>query len=518
MLLDEYPGSGDDAEIRLATAGAAIELGFLEEAAAVLEPISTEASGAETAAGANMLMAAIDSDKGRYPESAARLMTAMALDPSLSAEARRELAGIVPLLSATQLAALQEHYPAAPGIELVYEGSLMIAEAEGDTASARQLRTQIAALDTMEMAIPPVPGRPVPSAAVVPGGRGEGKASGTIGVLCPLTGRYAPLGREFIRGATVAVREAMEYGVTGVELVVGDTGSSALESRSTALALIEREKVDALVGGVLSSTTIAAAQAAQSAGTVLYSPVASEHGISGIGDHIFQTAQDFETETAAVARIAVTGMKLKKIAFLAEDSPRWRSLADLFSREVEGLGGELVAAEFYEQGSTDFKADIQDIRRAGAEALFIPSDVEDLVLILPQFSFYEFGVQLLGTSTWNSKRLLRMAARDMEGAVFPSEDVSEEEEERYLAAAAMTGFEGADVNRFVVGGYVGVRRTMEAMAAASASGSTLRDEMERMLSKRQHRFIEMMSGDGISFSTVRMERVEEYGTLAAPRR
>jgi hypothetical protein len=144
--------------------------------------------------------------------------------------------------------------------------------------------------------------------------------------------------------------------------------------------------------------------------------------------------------------------------------------------------------------------------------------VEDLVLILPQFSFYEFGVQLLGTSTWNSNRLLRMAGRDMEGAVFPSEDINDSGEDRYLAAAAVTGYGGADVNRFVVGGYEGVRRTIEAMAAADASGASLRGEMERLLDNRRHRFVEMMSGDGIRFSTVRMEKVEDFMTVAAPGR
>ena len=91
-------------------------------------------------------------------------------------------------------------------------------------------------------------------------------------------------------------------------------------------------------------------------------------------------------------------------------------------------------------------------------------------------------------------------------------------EERYLAAAALTGYEGGDVNRFVTGGYDGVRKMLEAMASASASGSSLRDEMERMLSERQHSFVELMSGDGIRFNIVRREKVEEYVTVSAPGR
>jgi ABC-type branched-subunit amino acid transport system substrate-binding protein len=144
----------------------------------------------------------------------------------------------------------------------------------------------------------------------------------------------------------------------------------------------------------------------------------------------------------------------------------------------------------------------------------IPADSEDLVLILPQLSFYEFGVQLLGTSTWNSRKLIRMAGRDMEGAVFPSAEFSDSGEERYLAAAALTGFEGGDVNRFVKGGYSGVRRIIEAMSAASSSGSHLRDEMESMLNNKRHRFIDLVSSDGIRFNILRGDRVEEYATIS----
>lgn len=518
QFLDAYPDSESADEVRLETGRASFELGFLEEASEILSPLVSPEADVGTAAEANILLAGIDRDKGRFSDAAGRLMTAMALDPSVSGQAMAGLSQVVPLLSASQLAGLQETYPAAPGIGLVFEGSLLIAEAEGDTASVREIRLHIAALDTMEMTIAPIPGRTITPAAVRPRDPGAGKATGSIGLICPLSGRFAPLGKEFLRGATIAIREAREYGVTGVELVVGDTRSNALDARKIAIVLIEEESVDAIVGGVLSSTTIAAAQAAEYAGTVLYSPVASEEGITGIGRYIFQHSQDYETEIAAIARMAILEMGIRRIAFMAEDSPRWHSLAELLRHEVEGLGGMLCVADFYESGSTDFKYNIEKIRSAVPEALFLPPDTEDLVLILPQFSFYEFGVQLLGTSSWNSSKLLRMTGRDMEGAVFPAEGISDSSEERYLAAAALTGYEGGDVNRFVAGGYDGVRKVLEAMAASSASEADLRDEMERMLSEKRHNFIELISGDGIRFNIVRKERVEEFVTISAPAR
>ena len=49
-----------------------------------------------------------------------------------------------------------------------------------------------------------------------------------------------------------------------------------------------------------------------------------------------------------------------------------------------------------------FAATVAD---AAPEALYIGSEIEDLILILPQLSFHEFGVQLLGTKHMVRERL-----------------------------------------------------------------------------------------------------------------
>ena len=111
----------------------------------------------------------------------------------------------------------------------------------------------------------------------------EASSRRRIGVLCPLEGRFATLGESFLRGASIALKEARLKGIANVDLVVGDTRGNPLESRSVAQRLIEEERVDALLGEVLSSSTIAAAQVAELSKTVLFSPVATEEGIGGVG-------------------------------------------------------------------------------------------------------------------------------------------------------------------------------------------------------------------------------------------
>ena len=335
----------------------------------------------------------------------------------------------------------------------------------------------------------------------------------SIGFICPLSGRFAPLGEAFLAGASTALAEARMNGISGVELIVGDTEGSALEARELTERMIKEEGVSSFVGGVLSASTIAAAQAAQFMKVVLYSPVASESGIDKIGDHIFQAQTSSDAELIALARVACVKMGMKRIAFLSVDNHSARISETLFRESVELLGGSLVISDFYDQGNTDFKINIERIRNADPEALFIASNVEDLILILPQFSFYEFGVQLLGTSAWNSKNLLRMAGRDMEGAVFPAVVDLRDDEELYRSAAAFTGLQVNDVNRFVIGGYIGVRRMLDIIARSRESGSTIREEMTRALENTRHKYIELVAGKGIPFYSVKNEKFVDYTTL-----
>jgi branched-chain amino acid transport system substrate-binding protein len=338
-----------------------------------------------------------------------------------------------------------------------------------------------------------------------------------IGVLCPVEGRFATLGESFLRGASIAIKEARLKGIENTELIVGDTRGNPFECRSAAERLVGEEHVDALLGEVLSSSTIAAAQVAELSRTVLLSPVATEEAIAGIGPWVFQTTTSSGVEITALARMACGRLGLRRIAFLSSDDIPSRRVARLFADEVERIGGELVIAEFYPEGSTDFAESIARVRAADPEALFIGSDSEDLILILPQLSFHEFGVQLLGTSAWNSKRLVRMAGRDLEGAIFPADIDQVGGERLFTNACALVNEPPGEVNRVVIGGYRGTKLLLEALAKTGSGGMPLREELSRLLEKRRHPFIELMAGEGIPFYTVRNERTVEYGVLKGAR-
>ncbi|UCF06645.1 MAG: ABC transporter substrate-binding protein [bacterium] len=512
QYLEEFAMAPGADEVRILLGTADIELGFFDEARSVLEPLADHAAESPLRGHALILLAEVDRSKGLYPASAGRLLEALSTD--LESQRRRDalevLSDVSTLLSWQQLDRLEIEHASSPGIGIILNASLAFSKAVNDTAAVRRLTAKLSEID-LKMAHPePYVAETVePIFTKVPGRSSRYR----IGLLCPLSGRFAAIGEAFLRGASLALKEARRGGLVDIELVVADSRANPLGAREAAERLVTDEHVGALIGGVLSTSTIAAAQVANFEETVLLSPVATEAGIAEIGEWIFQTTDNAEAEVVAVARLVCDDLGLVRIAFLAADDIRFRDIERLFSAEVRRSGGELTISEFYAEGSTDYKEHIERIRASDPEALFIASDTDDLILILPQLSFYEFGTQLLGTSGWNSGRLLRMVGRDMEGAIFPAVVRSRIDEELYKAAAALTGEPVGDINPFILGGYKGVRTVLEAMKRSGEGGEALRNELARLLDNRRHPFLELYLGRGIPFYRVVNERLEEYTIL-----
>lgn len=508
-FLSGFPGDPAVTEVRLLVATADVELGFFDEAARLAGEVMESNAPEREKAEAVLIVSEVEKAKGGFDEAARTILGLLdsEIDRSLSKRARESLTGIADLLQPDAQDSLMSAYRDSEGIDIIMESRLQYAEAVGDTAAVRLLGERLGALYAERPGEPrePTGGTTVPVTALE---RGAGLPR--IGIICPLSGRFSPVGVAFLKGASTAVREVMKRSSMAVELVVGDSRGDPLSARKAAERLIEEEGVIAVVGAILSSPTIAAAQVADHSGTLLLSPVATEEGISEIGDWIFQISSGIDVEVISISRLACSELGMRRLAFLSADNARSRSIERIFSREVEARGGLVCAREFYREGSTDFREHLERVRRSSPEGLFIASDADDLVLILPQISYYEFGVQLFGTSNWHSNRLLRMSSRDMEGAIFPRLPEAQRDEELLAAAFEYVGESYEEFNTFIMGGYKGTRTILAALAEGARDKTAVRAAVSRLLENRAHEYLEFVSGPGINFYTVHDERFEVF--------
>ncbi|MCD6380167.1 ABC transporter substrate-binding protein [bacterium] len=499
-----FKDSKDAGEVRIYVGNAELQLGHTDLAIKIVSPIFKKSYSDKLKVDAYIIIAKANIEKGSFLGAVENILKTTAFKTSKIqlSEAKELILETGKLLPVEDLEELVEKYNSSPLLAVLLEKCLKLSVVSEDRRyenRVRKMLSELAGYDLSEHKEDTELSK-------------QGKSSPLrIGVICPLTGRFSQLGKSFVRGATLALKEARKGGIDNLELVIGDTKANSLDAYSITKSLIRDKKVDVIVGGISSSSTVAAAQVAQSNKIILFSPAASERGIDGIGDYIFQDLRNYEAEIIAIAKIACRDLGIRRIAFLASNNPLNKRIELLLRAEVERVGGIVCVVDYYEEGCTDFRRNIDRIKIASPEALFIPSGKDDLVLILPQLSFYEFGVQLLGLSTWDFDDLIQMIGRDMTGAVFPAETGTNRDRELYLSAASYIGEPREGTNRFEVDGYIGTKRVID-LLTVNAPDMSLRKRMEYLLNNRLNPYLEAISSDGILFYTVRNRKKELFLT------
>lgn len=242
-----------------------------------------------------------------------------------------------------------------------------------------------------------------------------------VGVLCPLTGRYTVLGNAFYDGVELARVRANREGWRQYSLTVRDTEGDPVTAALAVRRFAAEERPIALIGALLSGPTAAAAIEAHYAGLPLVSPTATNPRLTDLGPGIFQTNVTDAYEAKLLATLVIDVLLKRRIAVLYPDQPEGLRSYELFATEVLARGGELVAAQPFNVGLTDYREPLRRVTEALPEVIYVPTDVSQTVLLGPQLEFYRTGAMILGPSSWNDVELAAEVGTLLERAVFPSD-------------------------------------------------------------------------------------------------
>ena len=242
-----------------------------------------------------------------------------------------------------------------------------------------------------------------------------------IGVIVPLTGRYAVLGNAFYEAAMLATNESnLEHGTEFV-LKLEDTGADPVLSALVARDLCSVQGSIAILGGLLSAPTASAAVVCDLYGVPLLSPTATNDNIWKLGPSVFQTNITGLYEVRLLAQLATSILLKERFAIIHPDTPEGRRHAQVFTAEIESRGGKIVATSSFPPQGTDFKDPILALRIERPEVIFAPASVDQMVLLGPQLDFFRAGSLVLGLSNWNSNKLRDRSGTVLERAVFPDD-------------------------------------------------------------------------------------------------
>lgn len=241
-----------------------------------------------------------------------------------------------------------------------------------------------------------------------------------IGTIGPLTGDVASYGVSTKKGVEVAVDEFNQSGgINGkpVRLISEDTRGEQTESANAASKLIERDKVTAIVGGVISAETMTAGPITDDAKVVMISSSSTAVGIPEIGDYVFRNCLSDEVQAVQLAEYAAKELGLKKFAIMYTNNDYGVSLRDAFEQRAKELA-EVTGIEMYNDGDKDFRTQLTKIKGKNPDALYIAGYYTEAAKIAQQAEDQGLSVQFLGADGFYSPILVELGGDAVEGSVF----------------------------------------------------------------------------------------------------
>ncbi|MEO8156978.1 MAG: ABC transporter substrate-binding protein [Betaproteobacteria bacterium] len=254
-------------------------------------------------------------------------------------------------------------------------------EASSKSLARRNILKAGAAIGAMQLASP-----------FILSARGETPVR--LGMVDPLTGVYAAIAESEVAGARLAVEDINKKGgILGrpVELLVEDSANNVGTGVQKVRKLIDRDKVNCVIGDVNSG--IALAMAAVTAEKRVLHIVSGGHSDAVTGkDCHWNVYRICNATTMGVNAIADTLMEKfgKKWYFLTPDYAYGHSVQDAFVKKLKAAGGE-YAGDLVPLGSADYSASLIKAKSYGPNVLINVMGGGDQVNSLKQF--VGFGLQ-----------------------------------------------------------------------------------------------------------------------------
>ena len=216
-----------------------------------------------------------------------------------------------------------------------------------------------------------------------------------IGFPVPLTGAFSAEAQDQVRAAEIAVKEFNAAGGhkgRKAELLVRDDKLNPGEAATRTLELIEKDKVDFVVGS-LSAATQLSINAVCRDRKVLFNSISQSDAINEAKDwslYTFHEALNPHLTAGAVARYAFPKFG-KKVVYLTADYAYGHEMVRGFQRAGHAFGMQMLADIRHPLGTADFSAFLPRIQALKPDVLVLCNFGRDLVNAAKQAT--DFGIK-----------------------------------------------------------------------------------------------------------------------------
>jgi branched-chain amino acid transport system substrate-binding protein len=209
------------------------------------------------------------------------------------------------------------------------------------------------------------------AAAVILGGTGaQGQEKLKIGIIATLSGPPAVLGQQLRNGFNLAVKDLNgKLGRRDVEVIVADDELKPDLAVNKVKALVDRDKVDFVVGPIFSNILAAIMKPVTEGGAILISPNAGTSNFAGkeCNPNFFVTSYQNDQVFAVSGKHAQdTGIKK---AFLM--APNYQAGKDALAGFKAFFKGDIADEVYVPLNQLDFSAELAKIAAAKPDAIYV---------------------------------------------------------------------------------------------------------------------------------------------------
>ena len=313
--------------------------------------------------------------------------------------------------------------------------------------------------------------------------------SGTIkiGGIGPLTGSAYTYGNSVKEGASLLEKEINDAGgINGkkIEFIFEDDGATPDGAMQAFNKLVDKDGVVAILGGVTSGATLAIAKNSTERQIPMITPTGTEPSITNEGgEYMFRGCFIDSFQGEILAKYTKENLNKKTAAVLYNAGSDYSiGIAKAYKETLEKNGGTVVEYLSYNDGDTDFKAQLTKIKSSNPDVIVLPDYYNVVGLIAKQARDISITSQLLGGDGWESEELVNIGGEAVNGAIYINHYYSGDTSE--IVKNFVDSYKkeyNKEPDSFAALGYDSAKILVEAIKNAnSTDGATIKDELSKI--------------------------------------
>jgi ABC-type branched-subunit amino acid transport system substrate-binding protein len=224
-----------------------------------------------------------------------------------------------------------------------------------------------------------------------------------VGFLSSFQGPANQSGFNGLAGVKMAVKEINEKGgVMGrqIEIIQGDDASDPTQGVNEARRLVQRERVQFLIGPIASQITLAVAPVLNDAKIGSISVTGSTAMTPQAGPYHFSMLSSSDIQAEFISQYLAQVTKAKSVAIIHDAGAQTRATVEAMRKDLPGRGVTIAGVETYELTATDMTPQLLSLRRTNPDTLVLLTGTgADTGYILKNKQEIGWDIRVVGNTT-----------------------------------------------------------------------------------------------------------------------